>query len=1206
MVSLAIIHNLIIAMCIGGNDNVRFKRDHHEASRSTSGDTRYSKGYSVNVTYSPEDNSGFFTEFFYTQNDQSCPVSTFVHFDDPFLPQWISLYSNCLAIKVFGANTFGLTNIVTFPSSATHWPSHPNTTVRVEAYNYNNYTVKLGEFIGIPNYHTSGSYLLLDVKIDGSITGTIYKASIPVYDTEVITDVTIGNELSFQTAATIYNGLDVIVKGKISTPSDIWEASTDIQFNTGPDSFFNKVESYMKRTLLYLASSSDARLNISEVNLGTVSSLVQSLQSTINTLQSKYNSSVAEYQEVLEIHENLVEQKNQKSTVFYNALNVDEDSVNQLCTETNCGQICQFSYDQSTCARDITLPINRTRQDNVASTESIRSSTNKAVLQCMSENRCELNAGIKWTQYSNGSLKLFPYNGVDCSNVCETISKNRTTYTDSIQPIDETTYSSFIQSWFNGKRYYTCSKVDNCMYKLNVEPCATSNQECDLQKKFQLINVASSTISDTALQFLLLTHQEYKILCANVSTARGEIERIALKVELYEQQLNITKRASESAQSIYQLLQNAHTSIESGVSLGIQIRDWIQNHLSVPDVLTLEGFNLSTQLPDTSRGDVQLHINYRIPYLAQSHLLNRQIDLTQPSNYLMEYITYEVIQNAINAVFDGKKRSITKREVVSLSTLDQFDANCQRLRDSIKHLTTINATLTAANSDNSKAISNITKLSADLEQQVNATIVASSSISNEYQIPLQQRKMLYLSEGQQLYNELYQTINSYSMIEWLLPIEMYYGLANYSAALRVIGGEDCYSFVDCLHVVSQYIFLDLVNIPNATTLYDLLPTVETAIRRLAENKQLPITEIQANIQTIYNVLWTIDQLNYWCSSKPTITVQPAPELPVATDPGTLMCTASSSLPVQYKWYKSNVLFSTNSTLWLSNHDSGNYQCQVRNDRQSIDSLISNVFSYQLPVITWHTRSAATFSGDESGIRLSCTATSYPLLPSWRWYYTGFTDNVWLTNLSTKYSNSLFISKPVSSSQGMYRCEAETEFGNVVSDPIPVYILSSTVAVYRYMFKFTIIDLSVSGGSGSGDTQATPDDYIPNTSQFQTIIMEELTLKLFIEASSIRNLSIQHIKGQTYFTVLFYLYSANITSDQTSTIETLSDMANNELWKLDQYRASTMKLFSQLTSFNDTFTIVNNSLTVNNREYICPNGNELHSNYLLCGKLKIIY
>ena len=1157
--------------------------------------------------YNPQENIDFFSEFFHTDNDQPCPVSTFVHFDDQFLPQWISLYSECLAVKIFGANTLGLTHKITLASSATHWSTNPNTTVRVLAYNYNNYTVKLGELIGIPNYDTSGSYVVLNLNVNGSITGSIYKATIDVYDTEVTTDVTISsNELSFDTMATLYNNFDVVIKGKI-LPSESWTASTNIQFNIGTNSFISSLQSHMHRTLSYLANFTDVRLSLSQVNLNSTATEVQRLSSAVSSLQTAYDNSVVNYEQSKQNYENLIIIKNEKGSIF--DLFIDQyvneatrNTINGLCTETSCEQVCQFSSDLVTCERNVSLPIVRTSQDDISTSETIRSETTKLTQHCTQLDKCEYNSGIKWTQYSNGSLKLLPYDGVVCFSVCDTVEINVTVYTDSSQPINETTYSTFTHSWFDGQRCYVCSAVDDCTYKLNAEPCESSNQECDLLKKAQLI--ASSSASGPALQQLLGFYQDYKQAFANVSAAKGDMDIAVLKMELSEQELNITKKAYESAVSVHQSLQTAHASIVSGLSNGIQIRDWVQSRISAPNVLLIQAVNFSTQLPDTTKSAVQLVVTYEIPYLFQTYQITKTINLTTPSHLLMDYISYEVIESATDLTLFGKKRSISKREeAVSLSSLSQFDANCQILNQSLNYLIYLNDTLTIANSDTNNAVGNVTDLSLKLQQRVNQTISASSAISQEYSTPLQQREMLYLTEGQSLYNQLSATINGISMIQWLQPIEHFFTSADLEDLTKLISAQSCYSFVDCLQLISEHIFLDLVIVPyNADSLRNRLPSVMSAIKILAENKRLSIADIQAHVQTIYDTLWAIHQLNYWCSSKPIILNQPVSQLAVdnSTD-RTLQCTTISSLPVTYSWYKSNILIpgATDGMLDVSHRDIGTYQCQVRNDIQSVDSLLSIVFNYQSPVLTYTTKWAATYAGDVTGIRIECTANSYPLSPSWKWYYKSSTDSIW-TTLSTKTASSIFIDRPQYTQEGLYMCEANSEYGKVTSDPIPLYVYQPTVVVYRYLFQFTVYDNSFHYGSGD-QTNYSSDGV---TDQLKQIAIDQLVLKLSIDSSLIYDLTVLQLNELPYFKVSFYICSSNITSNyyQDTSIETLSALMSNELWKFDQIKAAITQNFrNQQMTFDGTYELVNSSLKVGNKEYICPTGRELHSNYLLCGK-----
>ena len=1197
----------MVSLFIDEDNSGRSKRDTHNTPH-------YRKGYSIDAEFSQAFGS-ILGDLLLNENDALCPVSVFIRVDDSFTPQWTSLHTDCISINIFNVKISGLTSTITLPASTTYWPTSPNTTVRIIARNELNSSIPLGRYLSFPTYSTSQSYMQIDINTNGEITATIYKALLNFFDTVVETDIVIHNGVSFTAQATIYKHFGLTINGQINSFIS-WDTSgIDINgdFTRGLNTFFSELQDWMHRTLTYLADFTDDRLNNSRSNQDSLSSKVQELTDKRSSLEEMYDNSVLNYWNALSKYNNLVELKNNKGQVLEAAISdfvttEERNSINNTCQIMDCGTNCQFQYDQTICEREVVLPVDGTCQNSSNITSTTRYETTSLVEQCQHVGRCEDISGIKWLVLDGSSTpSLLPYNGLDCFSVCDHFQRNESTYADTIEVNSKMLSFACTKSQYSGTRFYTCSVHDNCMHKVDVEPCTTANEECDHLIKFTLINTASSRASGSTLQSMLTVYSEYTDLASNVSAARADVNLKALQMELMEQQLNLTIKAAESASFVHQVAVNAYNTIQNDLVDDVRLRDWVQSHISAQNVLQLVSMNYSTSLEQGIPPMLQVTVRYQIPYLFQTHEIMLSLNLNTPVHFLMDYISYAVINDALKVTFGTRKRSLSKRDL-DFNLSDSFEVECVLLNQFLNYLAKINTTLSATNEDMVQSSINLTTLVNNVEQSVNDIITASASISQEYRDPLRQRQMQYLTEAKAHLNLLLQISTNSSILHWLRPIEQY------RQENPMIGDENCYSFSDCLHIISEYIFLHLVNIPNgqSATLHAMLPTVRNAVKSIAGDKSLLAHDIQTRVLLIYNILSTIKNTGYWCSYEPDITTHPVPEVYIAVGgTATLECRATSNLPLTYEWLKDGVIIpdATDSVFIITNFkesDSGLYVCYAINDIKVISSLTSHVKLYQAPLLTYVTTQVGTHLGDNTGVRMWCDASSLPFSPFWTWYFKALNSTTW-TQIVGETTNNLFINKPMQSAMGWYRCEARTDFGKVSSEPVELNLWPATVTVFQYNLQFIIHDTSIGSGSypsnNFGSGSETPHTVIE---AIKSLLMREFQWRLSLNISMVQNINVWQIKDRIgYYKVSFDLVVSNITSEYNydQPINVTSSLVRTQLSNVEYAKLVTTQYINEINgqvSLNGTYDIVNNSLVLGLREYVCPPGHKLHTDYILCG------
>ena len=442
--------------------------------------------------------------------------------------------------------------------------------------------------------------------------------------------------------------------------------------------------------------------------------------------------------------------------------------------------------------------------------------------------------------------------------------------------------------------------------------------------------------------------------------------------------------------------------------------------------------------------------------------------------------------------------------------------------------------------------------------------------------------------------EIMNSVDETSFGEWQASMEMLHNQTGSAASYP------CTGFADCLDTIA-----DLIR----RLIADLRPgdDKQALQQQLAENRpkfiQLATSmtfKIPDGIEVVTDMLDIVNAeilLTYWCSSVPIITEQPPMQLNISSGTDlTIQCPYESSLPASAQWRKDGapIPASNSSTLIVSNvniMDSGNYTCHISNAVGMESSLNVSVLVYELPEFFQVLNPVTTYAGNESGAWFSCNASAWPY-PGWRWYYRAQQSDPWI-QFEGEDTNELTVLSPQKDNEGWYTCEAFNYHGYIRAPPVRLTVLPVSIAQLTLAVEFTLIH-------DSNQTCA-------NLTLLHEEIEQYMHNEIKIGSASIAGIDIVTSTATLYDVSLTFI-SENVTTGDTRRM-VLREIENEALPSrgsvIQARRGLQQAVLAGEVSFgceDIAFSLQANTLTFQTPKYICPPGQELHTNFLLCGEL----
>ena len=382
--------------------------------------------------------------------------------------------------------------------------------------------------------------------------------------------------------------------------------------------------------------------------------------------------------------------------------------------------------------------------------------------------------------------------------------------------------------------------------------------------------------------------------------------------------------------------------------------------------------------------------------------------------------------------------------------------------------------------------------------------------------------------------------------------------------------------------------------PEFLSLRPRLPFAMESLLDLALLSNPSISEGIDRVAPIIEIITAYAINNYWCNEPPVIVSEPPAEVNVSLG-GTLqlLCEAESSLPLTYHWTRDgNVLpqFNTSHLViaTVQRQDSANYTCFASNAVGTAQSLNTSVTVYEPPEFYLLPQSVATYSGDGNGAWFACNASAWPF-PGWRWYHRISHNDDW-TIIEGEETNELLVVNPQVEDEGEYVCEAYNYHGSIHSDPVSLTLLPFTVSQREFPVEFSVF---------------TPNTSCPLENLYNTLF-SLLSEAIRGETAVIQDFNITEVDSENY-DVSLSLVSDNVTTHFLH-LSTFAEIANSALPHIRSLRKS-LQLITDVLEGGATdlicpgtnSSVIEDSVVVGKLRYVCPAGQRLNTDFLLCCK-----
>lgn len=716
---------------------------------------------------------------------------------------------------------------------------------------------------------------------------------------------------------------------------------------------------------------------------------------------------------------------------------------------------------------------------------------------------------------------------------------------------------------------------------------------------------------EAAEPFERLNEAREAVLAASTRLARARVQR---------------NNAQLMRDQIIQPYRSAQTAIEFSLINQQRITAEVRNELKIArqyesvgieGVVTIDSIEFTTEISTESPTTLPLSFTYTSFGRHFTKVIT--IDFTASKELNQRQIAEEIAADILNTTSRMSRRSTERFRrqdgnnagVAERSRNEgEFQSNCVLIASIQQYILSVLNSLQMIQDSNAMATNMLQQSKENLEQQAMRDVTdmdminfdaletlfnitrddfrddSSEEIINEYKN--------YFEDLANTTGEQIDSIDATSFVEWQASMEMLHNETGSAA------GYPCTGFADCLDIAA-----DLMN----RLISDLRPGADKqALRQHLEQNRQRFVELATSmtlkvpdgLSVARRMLETINNETlsaYWCSSPPNITDTPPMQVNVSSETDlTLECEYQSTLPVSAHWRKNGAPIpnSNSSTLTLPNvntMDDGNYTCHMSNAVGSRSSLNVSVLVYELPQFFQVLMPVTTYAGNESGAWFSCNASAWPF-PGWRWYYRAQETDPWI-QFEGEDTNELTIPTPQKENEGWYTCEAFNYHGHLRAPPVRLTILPVSVAPVGLEIHFQL--------SSNGNSTCTDLDSLRES------ISSYIRDTIKIGSASVGEVEIEAATSSSY-NVEVTLISENITTEDTkNTI--LRDIENMALPSrgdvINTRRALQQAVINERVSFSCRdvqLSLQASSLTFETLEYFCPPGQELNSNFLLCGEL----
>ena len=1075
----------------------------------------------------------------------------------------------------------------------------------------------LGNFLTLRPSDSSAALLVAFGRHDSAFVAKLSRVAVSFLDTNFFTAVDIvNNNLQFAANATIFSRYAAYLRVLAPANDSSWDTlsfSISGVMRNGTGSFYELLSRSIDRQLRNTAINA-LRRQIS-ANRARISS-----QQSFQVFQSRRNMRRMELGNANTTHQDRLSEVNtandallEARKAFDNAseeVQQYEEDVNNLCMEQFCedvcmsGRICTPSYIDTYTEETGRCPYTDyvTRRVRVAPFFVDRRVW-RFVLVCRK---------LSELYGCNVECQFPPQLEVCSGQVVPVVIRVPVFNWIDIQVAVEK-YENCTVHVHNGTIPATVCELSDCAVRRPDHSCIADNAACRVARQVAFENL------EQARQNIVEPFQMLNEARMSLSLARSAASVAQVRLESSQKTFNQFLPAYEGAQLARNLTEESYLMTLSEYEIGRRIFAFLyEQRIPSVDILRVVNVTFDITIEVESPSQFPILITYVTSRTGQ--VFEKIVDFdfsTQYQSELLSSIAQEMISESfqVRQTRSANSHSRSKRqEVESVSSNQQrFEENCADLQNTnmflseiVTSLVQVNESLNDAQLATEEQVEDISSQSqvgsigemnginfAVLKSAFNVTATVGDLAERVKDDTEVKAYVALLGEQLTAISERLQTLEDNAFPDWISRVEVLYSQST------SVSGYPCFSFSDCLLTAVNILEALLRNTPGteAETLLAQLPLAREDLLELASVRNLTVPEAIVKMNPILAIINEYNVNSYWCSSPPRVTLHPPPEVDVPTD-GTLVltCEADSDLNVTYRWKKNGntIPDSTSNQLILTNMqrlDSGNYTCHASNPVGTVSSISTSVIVYELPEFYLLPVPTSVYESDQNGAWLACNATSWPY-PGWRWYFRPTEESSWMP-IEGEITNELLIPLPQKRHEGWYTCEAYNAHGSIRAEGVYLRILRFTVSQQAIPIRFQIM---------SSEEQCQVDGLCA-TEMVRENILQALLELTDNTTTLVSGLEVVQSSGCAY-TCSFTLVTQNVTAEGFQLIK----IANRAVPKRSGLQRSKVAIESAIQQGEFTVQCApltlhasGFSLTVQNLVYICPAGQKLSSDFLLCGK-----
>jgi hypothetical protein len=1189
---------------------------HNSASSFKCSSSVLPSGIGIKLSYKTLSTESFYFSLFQLPYDtQYCPVDAFIHLNSSKDMNGFSYYSNCLELLydslVFpklthqfhipmATDTFCLNLTQNFDDISSYGLVIQSSLSSDLTYYQLNPILKL--FSGANNVTMT---MAISSSIEDKI-GILHSVEITLLDGPLTTSLMLHNdELSFSGSTIAFNNelYFVHLKGvsKTTTSWDQLDISLEGWFPRGKGGFVDLIESSVQHHLNRTADRAIMRIEAAEEQTNLANERYIFYQAQLESAKDTYQlmkqsqddlmSRVLDAEITLNETEELVANANDD-------VKTAERAMDDLCMIETCSKVCA----PTTRIKVVTEHKYATKLVEI---EELRL---KSVLRPF--NLYYLVDRWVWSWVCTRRFIWFFliwFETQSCNYRCVRVQVlERTVHYQAVYELQLCTVPKEV-TVYKGTVERTEQITDPCGKMVPETSCGIRNDRCqrERQNAFDLIDRRREGLTEPLRQ-LNNAKRTLAILRNNITkaelstqTAQNRLDKMKVLYTKAEQKLNASRRLLET--------------IKETDTTGYQIYKLLEDNVTVSEMFSVKNVSFSV---NHGTEDTPYVFPITISYTSADYLHI----LSTPYHFRTEFQSQKDL--LVNTIVDDilELSVISRRETRQTEITDdygelQFQSRCIRLTSLGTFLNDLHSSLEDLKSTKQEIDLQI-QMSYEAIQSLNATTNFSdllsinfTSLQNSFNISLEEINEIKttieidsseLASIVDVINDLYKDLLNYEnsaesdlVTEWQNEVDLLYDDFT-------LGNSNCFGLKDCILVFTSEVenLLDFAPASYTDNITTLLPNATQNLLMLSSNESFSLAQAFMYLMPMADIIETMNQTGYWCAKPPVF--EEIPDILTNVSVGhtlVLKCNAESLLPLSYQWRKDGVVLNgaTNKIFELNNFqvfDEGNYTCDVTNAVRTVQSPNISVLAFELPQFYLTPVSIITYFGNANGALFTCNATSLPA-PGWKWFHKTSLDQSW-EEIEGEDTNELFISQPTMTDVGWYMCLAYNYHGNISSDPVYLRLVSVTARVDSIPINFVLEKID-----NGADVNKREE---PNS--IENIILNYLKFNLSIDNSSIRNLRISTTDDGNSYSISFLLVSTNTTVNYIG-MESLGVVISRLRLSYDELinkKNNIQSNFSKnitIRSPDVSFIPVLSSFTVQNEQILCPAGQELHSNTILC-------